>query len=179
MLSWRAEVIGILLVLVTLVGIPTWLLREESTANLIPGEEHLRVIHLTAVAEGGVFTFEDVLGHNYWRHRPEPARPVVRVGEKVLFRLRSADVIHGFSIPELQIGPIYIEPGTVTEVWFEPKESGEFLIQCTYRCGGCHEEMFAILEVDGPGGEPPPPDMRLQLPPRVKCPLGKCLPQGS
>ena len=39
------------------------------------------------------------------------------------------------------------------------------------RGGGCHEEMFAILEVRGPNGEPPPEDMRLVLPPRVKCPL--------
>ncbi len=123
------------------------------------------------MASGGIYTFEEVVGHNYWRRRPEVARPVVRVGEKVLFRLRSADVIHGFSIPELQVGPIYIEPGYVTEVRFEPKESGEYLIQCTYRCGGCHEEMFAVLEVLGPNGEPPPEEMRLRLPPRVKCPL--------
>ena len=171
MLSWRAEAVGILLVLVTLVGIPLWVLSEESRASRAPGEENLHVIYLTAVAKGGIYTFEDIVGHNYWRRQPEVARPVVRVGEKVLFRLRSADVIHGFSIPELQVGPIYIEPGTVTEVRFEPKESGEYLIQCTFRCGGCHEEMFAVLEVRGPNGEPPPEDMRLVLPPRVKCPL--------
>jgi heme/copper-type cytochrome/quinol oxidase subunit 2 len=173
MVSWKVEAAGTLLVVAVLVGIPFWVMREESGARAIPGGGDVRVIELTAVAEGGIFTFENVVGHNYWRRTPEVARPVVRVGEKVLFRLRSADVIHGFSIPELQVGPVSIEPGSVTEVWFEPEEAGEFLIQCVFRCGGCHEEMFAVLEVQGPNGEPPPESMRLQLPPRVKCPLPK------
>ena len=54
---------------------------------------------------------------------------------------------------------------------FQAEEAGEYLIQCVYRCGCCHEEMFAILEVRGPNGEPPPEDMLLTLPPRVMCPL--------
>jgi heme/copper-type cytochrome/quinol oxidase subunit 2 len=173
MFSSRGEVIGTVLVLATLAGVPLWALREESRANAIPDEENLRVITLTAVADGGIFTFEDVVGHNYWRRQPEVARPVVRVGETVLFRLKSADVTHGFSIPELEVGPIYIEPGYITEARFVPQESGEYLIQCVYRCGCCHEEMFAILEVRGPNGEPPPEEMRMVLPPRQKCPLHK------
>ena len=171
MFSIRAEIMATVLVLATLVGVPLWALREEARATEIPGEENLHVITMTAVADGGIWTFEDVVGHNYWRREPEVARPVVRVGEKVLFRLKSADVTHGFSIPELAVGPIYVEPGDVTEVMFEPEESGEFLIQCVYRCGCCHEEMFAILEVRGPNGEPPPEDMLLTLPGRVMCPL--------
>jgi heme/copper-type cytochrome/quinol oxidase subunit 2 len=169
MISLREEILGAALVLAILAGIPLWVLRAESASRVVSGEK-VRVIELTAVATGGIFTFEDVVGHNYWRRRPEVARPSVRVGETVVFRLRSADVIHGFSIPELQIGPVSIEPGTVTEVRFTPDVAGEFLIQCAFRCGGCHEEMFAILEILGPGGEPPPEDMRLKLPARVKCP---------
>ena len=171
MISSRVEAAGTLLVVATLVGVPLWVIREDSGVRAIPEGANVHVIDLTAVAEGGIFTFENVVGHNYWRRTPEVARPVVRVGEKVLFRLRSADVIHGFSIPELQIGPIAIEPGYVTEVRFEPQEAGEFLIQCVFRCGGCHEEMFAVLEIRGPGDEPPPDDMRLVLPARQKCPL--------
>jgi len=165
------EAAATLLVLATLVGIPLWIQHEEAAAGRVPNDPGLHVIELTAVSPGGIFTFENVVGHNYWRRTPEVARPVVRVGEKVLFRLRSADVIHGFSIPELQVGPIVIEPGYVTEVRFDPVEAGEFLIQCTFRCGGCHEEMFAVLEIRGPDGEPPAEDMRLVLPPRAKCPL--------
>jgi hypothetical protein len=171
MLSIKAEVAGIVLVLATLVGIPLWMVREEARATEIPEGEDVHVITLTAVAGCGVFTFEDIVGFNYWWREPEVARPVVRVGETVLFRLKSADVTHGFSIPELAVGPVFIEPGTVTELRFTPEESGEYLIQCVYRCGCCHEEMFAILEVRGANGEPPPEDMRLMLPPRTKCPL--------
>lgn len=171
MLSFRQEIVAAFLVLGTLVVIPLWALRQESRATEVPDGEDFHVVTLTAVAGYGIFTFEDVVGYNYWWREPEVARPVVRVGETVLFRLKSADVTHGFSIPELAVGPIYIEPGYVTEVRFEPEESGEFLIQCVARCGCCHEEMFVILEVRGPNGEPPPEDMRLGLPPRVKCPL--------
>jgi heme/copper-type cytochrome/quinol oxidase subunit 2 len=173
MFSTRTEIIGSVLVLAMLVAVPLWALREEARVNDYSEEENLRVFTMTALADGGIFTFEDVVGHNYWRRQPEVARPVVRVGETVLFRLKSADVTHGFSIPELDVGPIYIEPGYVTEIRFEPKESGEFLIQCTARCGCCHEEMFAILEVRGPEGEPPPEDMLMKLPPREMCPLHK------
>jgi len=174
MISKRDELLSGFLVLAVLAGIPWWVMRQERSANAVPDGANVHVINLTAVADGGIYTFEDMVGHNYWRRRPVVARPVVRVGEKVLFRLRSADVTHGFSIPELQVGPIYIEPGSVTEVRFEPSEPGQYLIQCTFRCGGCHEEMFAILEVLGPHGEPFPEDMRLKLPPRVKCPLRDC-----
>jgi heme/copper-type cytochrome/quinol oxidase subunit 2 len=170
-MAWRTEAVALALVLLALVGIPLWVLRQDTLSRRIPGEESLRVIEMTALARGGIFTFEDLPAHRAWRGQPAVARPVVRVGERVLFRLRSADVIHGFSIPELQVGPIQIEPGSVTSVLFEPTEPGEFLIQCTYRCGGCHEEMFAILEVRGPSGEAPPEDMRLVLPARTKCPL--------
>ena len=48
------------------------------------------------------------------------------------------------------MGPIYIEPGYVTEVRFVPEESGEFLIMCTFRCGCCHEEMFAVSRCSAP-----------------------------
>ena len=171
MTSSRLETAATLLVLATLVGIPLWVRREEAAFGRVPDEPGLHVIDITAVAVGGIFTFDDVVGHNYWRRTPNVARPVVRVGEKVVFRIRSADVIHGFSIPGLQVGPIAIEPGYVTEVRFAPTQAGEFLIQCVFRCGGCHEEMFAILEVSGPNGEPPPEDMKLKLPPRVKCRL--------
>ena len=56
----------------------------RSPRDEIPDEENLHVITLTAVADGGIFTFEDVVGHNYWRRTPEVARPVVRVGETVI-----------------------------------------------------------------------------------------------
>ena len=171
MFSTTAEITGALLVVAMLVGIPLWVLQEEAHATAVPEGEDLHVVTLTAVADGGIFTFEDVTGYNYWWREPVVARPVVRLGETVLFRLKSADVTHGFSIPELDVGPVYIEPGDVTELRFEPEESGEYLIQCVNRCGCCHEEMFAILEVRGPNGEPPPEDMRLVLPPRQMCPL--------
>ena len=59
MISIRTEVVGTVLVLATLVGIPLWLVREETRATEIPGGEDLHVITLTAVAGCGIWTFEE------------------------------------------------------------------------------------------------------------------------
>lgn len=125
---------------------------------------------LTGVSEGGVWTEEEIAGHNYWRRTPGPARLAVRTGQTVRIRLKSADVTHGFSIPDLDVGPVLVEPGHVAEVAFTPEEPGEYLFQCTTRCGECHEEMLGSLVVLGegetldhyPGG---------LIKPRTKCPL--------
>lgn len=62
MTSWRMESAATLLVLVTLIGIPLWVRSEEAAASRVPDEPGLHVIEITAVAAGGIFTFEDVVG---------------------------------------------------------------------------------------------------------------------
>lgn len=126
---------------------------------------------LTGVSDGGIWTEEEVVGHNYWRRTPRPARLVVRAGQKVRIRLKSADVTHGFNISDLDIGPILIEPGHVEEAIFTPDQPGEYLFQCSTRCGECHEEMLGTIVVLGEGetlGQYPAGHL---IKPRTKCPL--------
>ena len=59
MLSIRAEILATLLVLATLVGVPLWALREEARATALAEGEDVRVITMTAVADGGIWTFEE------------------------------------------------------------------------------------------------------------------------
>lgn len=118
-----------------------------------------QLIRLTAVAAQGIWTDEKVGGLNYWRPLA-PAAPVVRAGREVILQLQSADDEHGFSIPDLGIGPIKVEAGHLVEVRFTPQVPGRYAYQCTTRCGRCHEAMTGWIVVVGPAETPemyPPP----------------------
>ena len=74
---------------------------------------------------------------------------IVKPGEKVLFKIVSNDVIHGFNIPVAQI-TAEIDPDDKREVWIRaPDEPGKFLIQCVNYCGIGHAQMKAWLVVRG------------------------------
>lgn len=77
---------------------------------------------------------------------------IVKPGERVLFKLVTNDVIHGFNIPVAGI-TAEIDPGDVRELWIRaPQKPGKYLIQCVNYCGIGHAQMKAWLVVDG--GEP-------------------------
>ncbi len=74
---------------------------------------------------------------------------IVQPGEKVLFRVMSNDVIHGFNIPVANI-VAEIDPGDVRELWIRaPDKPGKYLIQCVNYCGVGHAQMKAWLVVQG------------------------------
>tara|TARA_R110002096_G_scaffold145492_6_gene303256 strand:+ start:5541 stop:6131 length:591 start_codon:yes stop_codon:yes gene_type:complete len=74
---------------------------------------------------------------------------VVKPGERVLFRIFSNDVIHGFNIPAAGITAEF-DPGKERDVWIRaPKEPGKYLIQCLNYCGIGHAQMKAWLVVEG------------------------------
>ncbi len=74
---------------------------------------------------------------------------IVKPGEKVLFKIVSNDVIHGFNIPVAQI-TAEIDPDTRREVWIRaPDTPGKYLIQCINYCGVGHSQMKAWLVVEG------------------------------
>jgi len=72
---------------------------------------------------------------------------IVKPGQKVLFKIVSNDVIHGFNIPVAQI-TAEIDPDARREVWIKaPDEPGKYLIQCVNYCGVGHAQMKAWLVV--------------------------------
>lgn len=74
---------------------------------------------------------------------------IVKPGERVLFRIVTNDVIHGFNIPVASI-TAEIDPGDVRELWIRaPKKPGKYLIQCVNYCGVGHAMMKAWLVVEG------------------------------
>jgi len=77
-------------------------------------------------------------------------KPVIKVhkGDRVVFKLKSSDVIHGFSLKDAGIiitdG---IHPGKVVLVSFIADKVGTFTFSCNAICGKNHEKMQGTLIV--------------------------------
>jgi cytochrome c oxidase subunit 2 len=61
-------------------------------------------------------------------------------GVPVDLELTSADVHHGFNLPDFAIRADVI-PDQTTHVRFTPDKAGTFLFHCDYYCGAGHEGM--------------------------------------
>jgi mono/diheme cytochrome c family protein len=173
------KIIESIAVVGTIVGIAITLFLPFVYEDALVSYTHpnAQVITLTGVASAGTWTKDEVRGGNYWSGDPEPARPVLQVGQKTLLRLKSADVTHTFYAPALGIGPVEVYPGHVVEIEVTPTEVGEFEYYCTTVCGEPHFNMRGTIVVNKEGSslsplssasverywlEPsPPPDARL------------------
>lgn len=71
---------------------------------------------------------------------------VVPQGAPVIFQVTSTDVIHGFNVPNMRMKVDAI-PGTVTRMWFQPRETGVFEIVCAQHCGVNHYKMRGTVTV--------------------------------
>jgi cytochrome c oxidase subunit 2 len=64
----------------------------------------------------------------------------IPVGEPVLFKLKSADVIHSFWVPKLA-GKTDLIPGRTNETWLQADQPGVYRGQCAEYCGLQHANM--------------------------------------
>jgi cytochrome c oxidase subunit 2 len=76
-----------------------------------------------------------------------PAEIRVPAGSHVTFYVTSADVEHGFSIPETGVNTM-VTPGWVSSVSHTFKQRGTFLLVCNEYCGGGHQMMAAKVTVE-------------------------------
>ena len=96
---------------------------------------------------GDVHAF-DVL--SLWNKTGVVERPVIEVskGDLVVFRLRSSDVVHGFSLKDFGVFITEgIQPGKSTLVTFRADKAGTFTFSCNSICGDRHENMQGTLVV--------------------------------
>ena len=70
---------------------------------------------------------------------------VLPVGKKVRFLLTSADVIHGWWVPDIAVKKDAI-PGYINEMWAKIDEPGVYRGQCTVLCGRDHGFMPIVVE---------------------------------
>ena len=75
-----------------------------------------------------------------------PATLTLPLGSKVTFYVTSADVVHGFFIPNTDINMMAV-PGWVNEETHTFSKPGEYLLICHEYCGLGHQNMFAKIEV--------------------------------
>jgi len=71
---------------------------------------------------------------------------VLPVGQRVLLRMTSPDVIHSFWVPEFRVKQDIV-PGIETELITTPTEVGEYTVRCAELCGLQHAYMLAPVRV--------------------------------
>lgn len=127
------EIAAVILVLVSVVGLPAAALGYESLRH--------------SGHDGQVITLAGTEGA--WSH------DIIRVrqGEKLRLRLTSNDVVHGFELKGYGIEIDEVYPGKVVVIDFVADEAGTFLFTCTILCSRQHRDMKGKLIVERSGDE--------------------------
>jgi cytochrome c oxidase subunit II len=95
----------------------------------------------------------EVVGRDWWWEVRYPNGAVtaneihIPVGEPVEVELTTADVIHSFWVPRLQVKTDQI-PGETTRTWLEADEPGIYRGQCAEFCGLQHANMVFYVEAE-------------------------------
>ena len=77
----------------------------------------------------------------------DPAVIRVKHGDVVELEVSTADVQHGFSIPELDVREP-VPRGHTATVRFRAEQRGQFKIRCSILCGPGHDDMQGTLIVE-------------------------------
>lgn len=151
--KWK-EVFGVLSVLVVLVGLPLLLAYWQKIGVAHRYPPNTKIITLTAVADGGIWTQEKIVGYNYWWRKPSRTDKIpLNQGDHVVVRVRSADVQHSFAIPLLHIGPVDVPAGHTVEVAFDANRAGELTFLCWQVCSPNHSKLEGDFVVSGNGAQ--------------------------
>ncbi len=73
----------------------------------------------------------------------------VPLGEPIRLVMISQDVIHSFSVPAFRVKQDVL-PGTYTDLWFTPTETGRYSFYCDQYCGLDHSRMIGDVVVMAP-----------------------------
>ena len=102
-----------------------------------------------------------VVGHRFWWEVQYPKYKFVTANEihvpvsylsaprPVEMTLASADVVHGFWVPEIN-GKEWLVPDRENKWWIQPTSLGTFLGNCTVLCGLQHANMLIRVVVESP-----------------------------
>jgi cytochrome c oxidase subunit 2 len=119
----------------------------ENEVDAVPKSQV--TIDVTAFQWGWQFYYPDtgkvVIGQTL--QQPQMEMPV---GEDVTIHLESADVYHGFYVPDFNFSR-YAAPGYVNTFNFNALHTGVYRGQCTQLCGLYHSLMLFTVKVVTPG----------------------------
>lgn len=78
------------------------------------------------------------------------------VGQPLHLRMTSDDVVHGFAVGQMDMEPVDVMPGKVTDVTLNFDKPGIYTFFCTRWCGLNHWRMRGTIEVSGSTSDPAP-----------------------
>jgi len=70
-------------------------------------------------------------------------------GKPLHLKLTSDDVVHGFAVGQMNMDPVDVEPGKVTDITITFEKPGVYTFYCTRWCGLNHWRMRGTIEVTG------------------------------
>ncbi|MBW2000350.1 MAG: hypothetical protein JRJ29_20630 [Deltaproteobacteria bacterium] len=147
------DAIYLFLLIMVLLGLPFAIRAYDGKRWQDNFDTRAKIFTLTGHAQKGWLMGEvhavDVIRLWNSKDKPLPA-PVIRVsrGDRVVLRLKSSDVIHGFSLKDFGIFVNKgIEPGKVILVSFKADRAGVFTFSCNAICGDNHKDMKGTLIV--------------------------------
>ncbi len=98
----------------------------------------------------------EVIGHQWWWEFRYPTEGVVTatemhvpVGQKVVLKMRTADVLHSFWVPQFAAKRDVFQ-ARYTTLWFTADTVGWFPGQCAEFCGTQHARMHSWVVVESP-----------------------------
>jgi len=80
-----------------------------------------------------------------------------KVGQPLRLKFTSDDVMHGFAVGQMDMPPVDIEPGKVSETTLTFDKPGIYTFFCTRWCGLNHWRMRGTIEVSGSESGTPEP----------------------
>jgi heme/copper-type cytochrome/quinol oxidase subunit 2 len=146
------DVVFLFLLIIVITGVPLgiWAYDRQVWQKKVP--RGAKEFTLTGHAQRGWLRGEvrayDVV--SLWKEKGPIERPVIEVskGDLVVLRLRSSDVIHGFSLKDFGVFITDgIQPGKTTIVSFRADKAGTFTFSCNAICGDNHQNMQGTLVV--------------------------------
>ena len=148
----KLDVLYLILVIAVIIGLPFGIRAYDRYLKPVQSTEGTREFILTGTASRGWVLGEvranDIV--SLWKDEGPRVKPAIEVlkGDRVVLKLRSADVTHGFSLKAYGIYVARgIQPGKTVYVSFSADKVGRFLFMCTVFCGDIHQHMEGTLIV--------------------------------
>ena len=79
----------------------------------------------------------------------QPGHLTAAVGEPLHLRLTSTDVVHAFAVGHMDVPPVDVNPGRITDLTLTFDRPGTYTFYCTRWCGPNHWRMRGTIEVAG------------------------------
>ena len=148
----KADRLLLILLLMLLVGLPVGILSYDRHLWQQKIPKGAKVFTLTGHTHKGWIPGEisayEVFSSGFSKEPIEKPVLEVNIGDRVVLKLKSSDVVHGFSLKDFGVfineG---IQPGKVALVSFTADKVGTFTFSCNAICGDNHQNMQGTLIV--------------------------------